>query len=284
MVKPLLVLFLKGLLIGLANLVPGVTLATSAMLLGSYRSSLQALQGLNLEALKLTYQKRFRELSGHLHWKLLLMFPLGACIAFFLLPNFLPLTHFITLYQPALYAFFCGMILCGMVFALAGHRGAGFIGFLLFFVGIALSTLPMLLPVQPLPVGWQTQWLTGLVGTLGALIPAIPETFTHKLVNNYEALRYYQDHDYWPASALFYIGVVLGIILIVTLFAFLFRRAQEQTLALLLGMMAGVLLQLWPLRFIQDNSTPEMSLLGIGLLCGIVFSGLLQFFQRRTLA
>lgn len=284
MTKALIVLFFKGVLIGLANLVPGVTLATAAMLLGSYRSSLQALQGLNLEMLKRIYDKNFHELFGNLHWKLLLMFPLGACLAFFLLPHFFPLMQWIEIYQNAIYAFICGMIICGMVFALAGHRGAGFIGFLLFFVGIALSTAPMLLPVQPLPVAWQTQWLTGLAGTLGALIPAIPETFTHKLVNNYEALRYYQDHHYWPASALFYIGVVLGIILIVILFAFLFRRAQEQTFSLLLGMMAGVLLQLWPLRFVQGNSAPEISLLGISLLCGIVLSGLLQFFQRRTLS
>jgi putative membrane protein len=282
--KSLLILFLKGMVIGFANLIPGVTLATAAFLIGSYTHILQALRSLNITALRYAYEKRWRNLEQHIPWRLLVMMPLGIFISTYLLPLLLPITYWESLYKPKIYAFICGLILGGLGFAIANHRGAGFSGFLLFFAGLCASTLPLTMQIHPLPVSWEYQFFTGIVGTLTEMIPGIPESVSHKLTGDYQALAYYSDRGYWPATLLFIAGVVVGLLLILSLLALMFRRFQEQTTSLLFGLTAGVMLQLWPLRFMQNNAENSLMMVGICFASGVTVSALLQFVQRRTLA
>lgn len=282
--KACIIFFLKGMVIGLANLIPGLTLATAAFLLGSYIHILQALRALNITALRYLYERRWHDLAQHVPWRLLLMMPLGMAATVWALPHFIPVTYWQSLYKPQIYAAICGLTLGGAGFALAQHRGAGFIGLLLFFGGLFASTLPLIMPIQPLPVSWEYQFLTGMVGAFCEMIPGVPEVVSDKLTGHYEAVAYYTDRGFWPAPALFIAGILTGVLVMLSLLALLFRRAPEQTTSLLLGLASGVTLQLWPLRVMKGNSPQELSIVVTCFICGVAVSGLLQFFQRRTMA
>lgn len=282
--RALVVFFLKGLLIGLAAITPGLTAATTAFILGSYSQILQAIKSLNFTAIHSLFRRKLRELGESVQWKLLLSMPLGAACAIFLLPQFLPLSTWQEQYQPLIYAGFCGMIFGGLCFTLSSHRGGGLLGLLLFFGGIAASITLLLLPIQPLPGNWIYLFLHGILAVITQAIPGLASCFAERPLVDYAAVAYYTDHGFWPAPLLFGLGLLMGIALLVNLFAFFWRKAPEKTLSLFMGLTAGVLLQLWPLRYLKGNGEEELLHIGIALIIGIALSGLLQFLQRRTLA
>lgn len=278
------IFFLKGLAIALIGMVPGIAAATAAFVLGSYSQILAAVKSLNLTALKYLFGQQWRELGEYVPWKLLLMMPLGAACAVFLLPLFVPLTLWMDLYKPFLYSGFCGMILGGLGFTLVDHRGGGLLGILLFFGGIAASIALLMLPITPLPGDWSLLFVHGIIAVFTTAIPGLADGFSSRSLADYTAVQYYADHGYLPALLLFGLGLAIGVALLVTLHAATQRRFSEATLSLLMGLTAGTILQLMPLRFLGEMPEESLPLLGAAFAVGTAVSGLLQFLQRRTLA
>jgi len=276
--------FLKGLAIGLIGMIPGITAATATFVLGSYSQILAAVKSLNLTALKYLFGQQWRELSEYVPWKLLLLMPLGAACAVFLLPHFLPLSLWMDLYKPFLYSGFCGMILGGLGFTLVDHRGGGLLGIILFFGGIAASVALLMLPITPLPGDWTLLFVHGVAAVFTTAVPGLADGFSGRPLTDYTAVHYYADHGYWPALILFGLGLAIGIALLVNLHALAQRKFAEQTLSLLMGLTAGTILQLMPLRFLGEMPEESLPLLGAAFAVGAAISGLLQFLQRRTLA
>ncbi len=282
--RTFIVLFLKGFLIGLSAITPGLTAATTAFILGSYSQILQALKSLNFKAASYLFKGRLRELSEHVEWKLLLLLPLGAACAIYALPLFVPLSFWQDQFKPLIYAFVCGAILAGLAFTLWDHRGGGFFGVLLFVGGVAASVTLLLIPITPLPGSWQYLALHGIVAVFTDAVPGLANCFTDRPLADYNAVAYYANHDFLPAVILFALGVVIGIILLVSLMMLAYRKASEKLLSLLMGLTAGVIIQLWPLRYLRHNSEQEITLVIACFIGGMAFSAMLQFMQRRTLA
>lgn len=282
--KPVLILLLRGAVIGLAALMPGFSAATMAFAIGSFQPILQALGSLNIQAFKYWHGKKWRELEAHVQWKMLLLMPMGAALTYFVAPLFLPLNFWMAEYKPIIYAGFCGLLLGGLGCTLWSHRGGGFLGLLLFIGGITASLVLLMLPIQPLPAEWPFLLLHGIVFMATHLLPGISGAFADRPLADLNAVAYYADHGYWPALVLFALGLFLGLIAMIMLLSWAYRRASEKTVSLLMGLIVGTLIQLWPLRYLQHNTPDELTFVGGAFVGGIVLSALLQFFQRRTLA
>lgn len=283
--KTWVILLLKGFAVGLAAGMPGLTAATAAFVLGHYQKIVQAIGSLDVQAVKYWHAKRWRELEQHVEWRPLLLLPLGFSAAFFLLPLLWPaLGSWQEHYKPVIYAAFCGAILSGLACTLWGHRGGGLFGILLFFGGIAATILLLTLPVRPLPGNTLFLFLHGLAFVATEALPGFSGGFTGRPLADLSVVGYYFDHGYWPALALFALGLLAGLMAVIFLITLFYRRYSEAFLSLLMGLTAGSLLQIWPLRHLQQRDDQELMLVGAAFLGGIVFSLLLQFFQRRTLA
>lgn len=111
-------LFLCGICMGAADLVPGISGGTIAFILGFYSPLLDSLKTLNRSAFQSLLQGQWRDFSQKVAWKFLLTLLTGIICAFISLANFF---HFILdheIYRVYLYATFMGLILASFVFCL----------------------------------------------------------------------------------------------------------------------------------------------------------------------
>jgi putative membrane protein len=112
------ILFLCGICMGVADLVPGISGGTIAFILGFYHPLLESLQTLNGSAFQCLWKGEWREFSQRVAWRFLLTLLAGILTAFICLANFF---HFILadeVYRIYLYAIFLGLILASFVFCL----------------------------------------------------------------------------------------------------------------------------------------------------------------------
>lgn len=109
-------LFICGLCMGAADLVPGISGGTIAFILGFYEPLLTNLKKFNLTALDLLLTRKWKQLLDYIPWKFFLILFAGICCAFVCFANLL---HYILgheLYRVYLYAIFFGLILASFVF------------------------------------------------------------------------------------------------------------------------------------------------------------------------
>ncbi|MFI0435808.1 MAG: DUF368 domain-containing protein [Parachlamydiaceae bacterium] len=110
------VLFICGICMGAADLVPGISGGTIAFILGFYQPLLDSIQTLNVSAFQSLFRGQWREFSERVAWKFLLTLAGGILVSFITLAK---VFHFILsheVYRIYLYATFLGLILASFVF------------------------------------------------------------------------------------------------------------------------------------------------------------------------
>lgn len=274
---------LWGAVIGIANLIPGVSGGTFALVLGVYDRLLQAVKAWNFNYLKklsgLAWRLQFKLLAKELLTSdnlFLARLGLGAVLAIVLvskLLSYLLLYH----YQPT-YGFFFGLILLSIYLPLKmcpKHRGRFLVWLLL---GLALTLLVSVMVDPSLKVlqksaQYQLQlsgavspgslvsfteygqlFLVGALAISAMVLPGISGSFILLLFGRYaqiigaiSRLELFSGSDYCVLFS-FGFGVVVGALLFVRLLCYLLRVWQAQTLYCLAGLMLGSLYALWPFK------------------------------------
>lgn len=112
------VVFLCGLCMGIADLIPGISGGTIAFILGIYQPLLNSLKTLNWTAWQHFINGRWKLLSKHIAWRFLVFLLLGVFCAFMC---FAKCIHFLLeheIYRVYVYGGFFGLILASFVFCL----------------------------------------------------------------------------------------------------------------------------------------------------------------------
>ncbi len=242
-----------GLLMGLANLVPGISGGTMLLAAGVYPNFIDALA----EVTRLRF--RFRSL-------LTLGCVLAAAgLGILLLAG--SLKGAVLDHRWIMYSLFIGLTLGGLpvVWKLARSATPGLI--LAAFAGFALMTLLAVLQVQGVMGSGKSNplWLTlaGLAGASAMILPGLSGGYLLLLLGQYvpilsaidqfkDALRAGDLSAAWdPAISVLLpvgLGVVAGVVLVGNLLSWLMRRYEKQTLGLLIGLLLGSVIGLWPFQ------------------------------------
>ncbi len=270
---------IKGVLVGIANIIPGVSGGTFALILGIFDRMVGALNALGLGTVKLTLRfvaKGFRgqakdeflEEMRRVDVIFLILLCVGAGVAIasttFLL-EYLLVSH----YSPTL-AFFIGLILPSIAvpWAMMDRRG---IVMLWVIPGIALTVgVSFLMPdgsagtENPLVAAGvgaivvSAMILPGLSGSYLMLVMGQYQNAISKVTTLLEGLAHLTvDFGALGWIAAFVVGVVLGIILFARLLHLLLDRFRSVTLAFLIGLLIGSLWVLWPFKDLEHGAAIE---------------------------
>ena len=260
-------LVLKGLAMGAANKVPGVSGGVVAFVAGFYEEFIYSLQKINLKALKLLIGGRFKSLFTYVNGRFLGLLILGMVISYFSVS--LLLDYLILHYELYVWAAFFGMIVGSiyyiskdfdewsgrsLLFVLAGIIAGVAISFLepakendnlwfVFFcgmVGVSGMTLPGLSGSFILILFGNYVLL--LVDSVNALYFTIAEVFTgdFSFLDNSARLRLLQ------VLAVFSIGSLAGLVTLSHLLGYVLKRYKKETYAMIIGFITGSLGVVWP--------------------------------------
>lgn len=260
-------LVLKGLGMGAANKVPGVSGGVVAFVAGFYEEFIYSLQKVNTKAFKLLINGRFRSFYRYTNGQFLFLLILGMIISYFSVSKLLD--YLIIHYELFVWSTFFGMII-GSIYFIAkdfGHWNRKYLAYLLsgVIVGVAISFL------EPAKENSNLLFVffCGIISVSGMTLPGLSGSFILILVGNYVLLlvdsvnalfdtfkNIFQLDFSWIHNveriqllkilAVFSIGSLVGLVSLSHLLAYVLKRFKKATYAVIIGFIAGSLGVVWP--------------------------------------
>jgi len=260
-------LVIKGLCMGAANKVPGVSGGIVAFVAGFYEEFIYSLQKLNSKALKLFFNGRFKSFFQYINAKFLGLLIFGMLVSYFSVSRVLD--YFLDHNELFVWATFFGMVIgsiyyIGKDFSPWNQRTipAGIIGLIIgvsisflspakendnllfiFFCGI-VSVSGMTLP------GLSGSFILILLGNYVLLlvdsVNALYDTFSEVFSGDFSFVKNTERLQILKILAVFTLGSITGLVSFSHLLSYVLKHFKATTTAVLLGFITGSLGVLWP--------------------------------------
>jgi len=265
--KETLIIFLKGLFMGMADIIPGVSGGTIALITGIYIRLVRAISGINLRFISRLVKGDFegaKKSIGDIDFKLFIPLLTGIGLAIFLMSNLLD--YLLQNFEASTYAFFFGLILASavllykkigglsvkiMIFSIAGFL-AGF-----FFAGLATQQIGHSLPVI---------FLSGMIAICAMILPGISGAFMLLFLGMYDYMIDVLKNLQFLEMFIFILGALIGILAFSRVLNYILQKYESITISFLIGLMLGAL------RLLYDNIASNMD-----SIVHVVIAGLLGF-------
>lgn len=242
--KNRLLLSLKGMAMGAADVVPGVSGGTIAFITGIYEELILSINKISLQSLKVLKEKGIKEFWKEINGTFFVFLFAGIFISILSLAK---AVLFLLENHPVLiWAFFFGLIIASTILVgkTVSKWNVGTVSSLLIGAVIAFF-ISSIQTVGHVDAKWYL-FLSGAIAICAMILPGISGSFILVLLGSYHTvLSALKDKDL-AIIALFGSGCVVGLLSFARLLKFLFARFKEITVALLTGFMMGSLYKVWP--------------------------------------
>jgi len=244
---------LKGLAMGAADVVPGVSGGTIAFITGIYEELVTTISNVNLELIKTLRKEGFSEMWKQLNGNFLLSLFIGIGISIFSLMKLM--SYLLETFPVMVWSFFFGLVLASVLFIakqIPKWKAIHFIVFLFAaFVAYFITTLT--------PVG-ETQslaylFLCGALAICAMILPGISGAFILVLLGSYKQILEAVSNLDLKVIAVVGAGAIVGILSFSRLLKWLFQKYEYITLALLTGFVFGSLNKIWPWKNVLETET-----------------------------
>jgi putative membrane protein len=266
--KEPLVIFFKGLFMGTADIIPGVSGGTIALITGIYERLVHAISSIDLRFISRFIKRDFdggKKSIRNIDFQLFIPLLIGIGLAIILMSRVMD--YFLQNFEAPTYAFFFGLILASAVLLYRKVEGFSVIimlfsitGFLagFFFTGLATLQIGHSLPII---------FVSGMIAICAMILPGISGAFILLLLNQYEYMLSVLKDFQFLEIFIFIIGALIGILAFSRVLDRVLRKYKSYTLAFLIGLMLGAL------RLLYENVESS-----IDSIWPVVVSGLLGFF------
>jgi len=238
-------IFLRGAAMGTADLVPGVSGGTVALITGIYPRLLGAVTSVDAAAIRLLLQGQWSGLWRHVDGAFLLPLMLGIASAIFGLAGTLKV---LLETQPLfVWSFFCGLVLVSSLSLIRTEitRLTPTI-VTMALLGVVAMLVLGLGPGVSFPQHSAGFFVAGLFGICAMILPGISGSFILLLLGMYgPIITAVADREAVPLL-IFAAGCGVGLLSFSRFLSFVLSRARSATLALLVGFLLGSLVILWP--------------------------------------
>ena len=244
-IKKNIVTGLKGYAMGAANVIPGVSGGTIALLTGIFTEIIEALNSLmDLSVWKLLLKGQFKEFWKRAHGTFLLSLMVGVLLSIFSLANLM--VYCMSHYPVQTWAFFFGLIIASAVYMIADIKGWKLADCLFFAVGIALGVVICTLSPTATPDDLWFILICGAIAVCTMILPGISGSFILVILGKYDYIMQALGELNIPVIIVFGIGCVVGILAFSKFLHWLLGRFERQTMLVLVGFVLGALVKVWP--------------------------------------
>ena len=239
------VIVLKGMAMGAANVIPGVSGGTIALITGIFERMINAIKSFNVKALKLIMKGEVRQFIRYTDFFFLLSVLFGVLIAIITLAR---LFDYLFAYYPVyIWSYFFGLVLAS-VFYVGKRVGSWSTSVVIaFIIGTAIAIgISVLNPARE-NENFLYLIACGVAAICSMILPGLSGSFILFIMGNYKlvAIDAINERDF---SILFpvIIGAGAGLIAFSHLLSWVLKKFRDQTLSLLTGFILGSVAILWP--------------------------------------
>lgn len=239
-----IILGFKGMLMGAADIIPGVSGGTVAFIAGIYEELIASIKNIDLSKLLILKNQGFKSFWTSINGGFLLALLVG--IAFSMLSLSRIVSYLLKSHSELLWAFFFGLILASSYFIARNIRKWTLPLVLIFACATIGSYGITLASVQEGSDHGLMIFCSGAVAICAMILPGISGSFILLLLGMYgPMMQALMNLDLFKI-VIFLSGCVLGLLAFSRLLSWMFERFGQQTYIMLLGVMIGSLNKVWP--------------------------------------
>ena len=274
MIKNYLYLFIKGLGIGAANVIPGVSGGTIALITGIFEKLIHSLKSFDLKAFKLLFSGKFKAFSDYTNLDFLVAVFAGVFVSIL---TFARLLEFLFQEYPVfVWSYFFGLILASVYYVgkTIGKLNTPVIISFLFGTVIALAISFLSPATENRSLFYLI--LCGVVAVCSMILPGLSGSFVLILMGNYE-LVFIEAVNQMELAVLLPVvgGAVFGLLAFSHVLSWVYNRFRGQTVSLLTGFILGSLGMLWPWK----EAIPRLNDMG-GILTKPEGTAIIQGYEK----
>ena len=263
----MLVLFLKGIAMGAANKIPGVSGGFIAFILGFYEKLIHSLKNINYNAFSKLFKEGIKSFSDYINGSFLIFIFLGVVFSYFSVS--LLLDYLLDNYETELFGVFFGLILGSLLIIANDEKEFNYKTITALSVGFSLGLAISFLKILPENDNLLFVFFCGIISVSGMTIPGLSGSFLLIILGNYSLLLvdavnsiYYTVKDIIQLNfhflndterihllkiiLVFTLGSVTGLVLFSNLLSYLLNKHKQITNFLIIGFITGSLRTIWP--------------------------------------
>jgi putative membrane protein len=244
-------LFLKGMAMGAADVVPGVSGGTIAFITGIYEELIGSISNINKHTLTLLFKGEFRELWRSVNGTFLIVLFGGIFTSILTLASVL--TYALEHHPILTWSFFFGLVAASVWMMGGTVRQWSLRAVVAFAAGTLIAYAVTEMSVQS---GSEAPWylvMSGALAICAMILPGISGSFILLLLGSYATvLSAVANRELWTIAYVG-IGAVAGLLLFSKALKFIFERYYNITIALLSGFLLGSLNKLWPWKEVLES-------------------------------
>ena len=272
-------LSVKGMCMGAADVVPGVSGGTIAFITGIYDELINSIKSINAASLKMFFTGKWGEFWKMINGKFLLFLLAGIGISVFSLAKII--TWLLVAYPVLVWSFFFGLVLASTWFVGKDVKERNWKIGLGFLLGAALAFYITVATPAETPSHFLFIFLCGAIAICAMILPGISGSFILVLLGKYFFIMEAVKTLDLKVIAIFGIGACVGITSFSRLLSYALSHMRNITLAVLSGFMLGSLNKVWPwketIEGVEQNVAPNafvwqavcLALLGFVMVYGI---------------
>lgn len=250
--KHYFILFIKGMSMGIANVIPGVSGGTIALITGIYEDLINSLKSFDTKSLKLITSIDILGFIKHTNLYFLLAVFGGSIVSVFSIASLFK--YLFAEYPILIWAFFFGLIIASIYFV--GKRISKWNTTTIF--SLAIGTLVAISLSFMTPASENDNlffvFICGIIGISGMMLPGLSGSFILILMGNYELLMVTAITELnILLLSVFFLGSAFGLMSFSHILSWVFKHYKNQTLALLTGFILGSLSIIWPWKEVAES-------------------------------
>lgn len=237
--------FIKGIGIGVANIIPGVSGGTIALIVGIYERLIDAIKSFGIDAARLLLKGQWKAFAEKTDLYFLIALFAGVGVAIISLAR---IFDFLFSHYPVyIWAFFFGLILTSVYYVGRTVEKWNLSIYIIFVVGAVVAIILTFLT----PASENSEFfyliLCGVVAICSMILPGLSGSFVLILMGNYQlvAITAVNNKDFGILFPVM-IGAVGGLVAFSHFLSWVFKKYKDDTISLLTGFIFGSLGVIWP--------------------------------------
>lgn len=244
--------FLKGFAMGTANVIPGVSGGTIALITGIFERLIDSLKSFNVHALKMLLKRDFKAFVKHTDLQFLSVVLLGMMASIFSVAKLL--SYLFDNFPIFIWSYFFGLIIASIWLVGKTITQYNFAVVLSLVLGAAFAASITILSPAVENDSFFYLVLCGVVAVCSMILPGISGSFVLVLMGNYElVLRSITELNIVNLAAIG-LGCAIGLPAFSHLLSWLYKKFKNQTIAALTGFILGSLAVIWPWKNSFDSA------------------------------
>lgn len=242
------IVYLKGVCMGAADVVPGVSGGTMALILGIYQTLINAIKSFDYLWFKSIVTLDIKTVFKRPHFLFIIPLFLGIISAIVFFTRVVPLPVYIKTHPEQVYGLFFGLILASIYILLKEVKLNHFTNFLAILLGVlAGMSVFHLVPTETPNDSWFIM-LSGAVAICAMILPGISGSFILLMLKKYAYVLHAIGHFQLSVILPFAFGAAIGLMLFSRVLSYLLNRFYKNTLLLIVGILIASLWIIWPFQ------------------------------------